>query len=310
SHAFRPAKIAATGLLALALSACATGRATYPPSPDDGRGAYKVGQTYTIAGQTYTPHEDFSHREEGNASWYGPGFHGKRTANGEVYNQNLPSAAHRTLPMPSVVRVTNLDNGASVVVRVNDRGPFAHSRVIDVSRAAAVELDMIRSGTARVRVEIMERESRILKDVAISGGGPADQMAAIRDTSRQPSGGPVTQTAPRTAAPQAVAAAPVWSSTPSPASARPAPAPAAAGAPAPSVGTVFVQAGAFASINNAERVRATLASYGESALTETRQRGQAIYRVRLGPYGSVEQAEGVRLQVVDAGHRDARIVND
>src|ERR1700748_2027878 len=120
-------------LLALATACASRHQASSVPQ----RGFYKVGAPYTVDGVTYVPTEEFRHSETGTASWYGPGFHGKSTANGEVYDQSDHTAAHRTLQMPSVLRVTNLDTGQSTVVRVNDRGPYARSRILDVSRAAA-----------------------------------------------------------------------------------------------------------------------------------------------------------------------------
>ena len=122
---------------------------------------YKVGNPYKINGKWYYPAIDYNYEEIGIASWYGPGFHGKKTANGEIFNQNKISAAHRTLPMPSIVKVTNLDNGLILErVRINDRGPFAGNRIIDLSKKAAEELGFVNLGTARVKVEILEDESR------------------------------------------------------------------------------------------------------------------------------------------------------
>ena len=122
---------------------------------------YKVGNPYKINGQWYYPAVDYQYDEIGIASWYGPGFHGKTTANGEIFDQNKISAAHKTLPMPSVVKVTNLENGIVLnEVRVNDRGPFARNRIIDLSKKAAEELGFIKNGVAKVRVEILEDESR------------------------------------------------------------------------------------------------------------------------------------------------------
>src|SRR5499426_2441258 len=132
------------------------------------RGSYKIGAPYKIDGVTYTPQEEFNHVETGVASWYGPGFHGKSTANGERYDQSERTAAHRTLQMPAIVRVTNLENGRSTVVRINDRGPFARNRVIDLSRTAAQELDIVRNGTARVRIDQLSAESLAVKDIAIT----------------------------------------------------------------------------------------------------------------------------------------------
>jgi rare lipoprotein A len=120
-------------------------------------GTYRVGKPYVVAGKTYVPHEDLLYRAEGNASWYGADFHGRRTANGEVYNMNAISAAHPTLPLPSYVRVTNLVNLRSIVVRVNDRGPYRNNRVIDVSVQVAKLLNFYDRGIARVRVEYVGR---------------------------------------------------------------------------------------------------------------------------------------------------------
>ncbi|MCX8500113.1 MAG: septal ring lytic transglycosylase RlpA family protein [Alphaproteobacteria bacterium] len=131
-----------------------------------GNGRYKIGNPYQIEGVWYRPSVDYEYDEEGVASWYGPGFHGKSTANGEVFDTNLLSAAHRTLPMPSFARVTNNGNGRWVIVRINDRGPYVNTknRIIDLSRRAAQLLGFIDKGTAAVRVQIMGRESKKLAD--------------------------------------------------------------------------------------------------------------------------------------------------
>ena len=122
---------------------------------------YKVGNPYKINGKWYYPAINYEYDEVGYASWYGPGFHGKKTANGEIFNQNKISAAHRTLPLPSIVKVTNLENGKILsFVRVNDRGPFARNRIIDLSKEAAKELGFVNKGVTKVRVEIIEDESR------------------------------------------------------------------------------------------------------------------------------------------------------
>ncbi len=112
--------------------------------------------SYTVRGETYYPLQTGEgYMEEGEASWYGPGFHGKTTANGERYNQNAMTAAHKTLPLGTDVRVTNLENGQSIEVRINDRGPFLHGRIIDLSKRGAEKLSMKDSGTAQVRVEAL-----------------------------------------------------------------------------------------------------------------------------------------------------------
>lgn len=155
----------AVALLAL-VSACAPESTERVPADAPGyvngkavHPSIKIGKPYRVGDEVYRPHYDPSYVEEGMASWYGPDFHGKSTANGERYNQWAMTAAHRTLPMPSMVKVTNLKNGKSIMVRVNDRGPFSSGRIIDLSRAAAEELDMIGAGTARVRLEYLKPET-------------------------------------------------------------------------------------------------------------------------------------------------------
>jgi len=116
------------------------------------RGTYKLGKPYKVSGRTYVPRHDPNYNRTGIASWYGDDFHGRLTSNGEVFDMNRLTAAHPTLPLPSLVRVTNLNTGRSAVLRVNDRGPFVSNRIIDLSRAAARQLGFLKQGTARVQV--------------------------------------------------------------------------------------------------------------------------------------------------------------
>jgi rare lipoprotein A len=122
-----------------------------------GGGRDHVGKPYQVAGRWYTPRENPGYTVTGHASWYGDAFHGRKTANGEIYDKHAYSAAHPTMPLPSYARVTNLKNGHSVVVRVNDRGPFHGGRVIDLSERVAYSLDFKSSGTARVKVDYLRR---------------------------------------------------------------------------------------------------------------------------------------------------------
>ncbi|MEI8143894.1 MAG: septal ring lytic transglycosylase RlpA family protein [Alphaproteobacteria bacterium] len=145
-----------------------------------GGGTYRVGRPYTVAGRRYVPYaKREGHTETGVASWYGRQFHGRLTANGEVYNMHELSAAHRTMPMPSYARVTNLRNGHSIVVRVNDRGPFHANRVIDISSKASHLLDFRGHGLARVRVDYLGRapmdgsDDRMLHATLRTNGAPA-----------------------------------------------------------------------------------------------------------------------------------------
>jgi rare lipoprotein A len=128
--------------------------ASHTPHP-----TYKVGAPYTVKGITYYPHIDYAYDQVGMASWYGEQFQGQYTANGEVFDLNEISAAHTTLPLPSIVEVVNMENGRALRIRVNDRGPFAHGRIIDLSRRAAQLLGFERGGTARVRVKVLREES-------------------------------------------------------------------------------------------------------------------------------------------------------
>jgi rare lipoprotein A len=307
------------------------------------RGTYKVGQPYKIDGITYTPQETFTLTETGVASWYGPGFHGKSTANGERYDQSDRTAAHRTLQMPAIVRVTNLDNGRSTVVRVNDRGPFARSRVIDLSRTAAEEIDMVGKGTARVRVEQLQAESLAVKDVAISGGGPAEQQQAVAQLASGSRAAPVPVTAPVPApAPVSAPPPPVMQAAyePPPAPAAPAqtvyatpPRPSATpfGAPRSASGDTpptiasltattttatpssqlngfFVQVGAFSTQENAEKQRGAVRSYGNPEISQGSAGGRDVYRVRLGPYTTPDAAGIVADRLKRSGYGDARVV--
>ncbi|HZP18681.1 MAG TPA: septal ring lytic transglycosylase RlpA family protein [Bauldia sp.] len=131
----------------------ASPRLAYNSEMPRGGGRYLLGEPYRIAGRTYVPRDNPDYAAVGYASWYGRDFHGRRTANGEVYDMGELTAAHPTLPLPSYVRVTNLANGRSVVVRVNDRGPYAHDRIIDVSASVAEMLDFKRKGTTKVRLQ-------------------------------------------------------------------------------------------------------------------------------------------------------------
>lgn len=129
---------------------------TNKPIPKGG-GVYKIERPYKIAGTWYYPREDTTYDKVGVASWYGDDFHGRQTANGEVYDMHALSAAHPTLPLPTYARVTNVENGKSVVVRVNDRGPFAHDRLIDLSARTAKILDFSNRGLTKVRVQYVGR---------------------------------------------------------------------------------------------------------------------------------------------------------
>jgi rare lipoprotein A len=170
------------------------------PVPKGG-GVYRVGRPYTVAGRVYVPEEDINYSAVGIASWYGDDFHGRFTSNGEIYDMNSISAAHKTLPLPSYVRVTNLSNKRSIVVRVNDRGPFAQDRVIDLSYKTAQLLGFHGRGLAKVKVDYVGRaplagsDDRKLMATLRDGDKPAGPMLAQNDVA------PARQTAARSAEP-------------------------------------------------------------------------------------------------------------
>lgn len=176
-NASRALRILALFLLPLLVASCAK----EPPAP-----GMKIGKPYQIYGKWYKPSYESDYDEVGTASWYGPGFHGNYTASGERFDKNSLTAAHTTLPMPSMVRVTNLDNNRSVIVRINDRGPFAENRIIDLSRKAAEELGMLKTGTAKVRVQYLQAETeRYLVENNIKGREKIMSSNATRDLNRR-----------------------------------------------------------------------------------------------------------------------------
>jgi len=300
----------------LSLAACAQ----KPSAPSSGlptSGIYKVGKPYQINGAWYYPSEDFTYDETGIASWYGPNVREKVTANGEIYDQDELTAAHKTLPMPSLVRVTNLDNGRSIVVRVNDRGPFVPGRIIDMSRRGAQLLGFEGTGTAKVRVQILAEESRAIA-AAARQGTPAPILAETD--------GPPPKAAPRKQVevaegpalskptPAAITATPIPPPSTVPGAVKDGrfvPAPVVAQLPVKPREQIYVQVGAFGTQDNVTRVRAKLASLGQPAtVTPTTSGKQKLQRVRVGPLDSVDRADAVLNQILQAGLTDAKIVVD
>ncbi|MDH3241775.1 MAG: septal ring lytic transglycosylase RlpA family protein [Alphaproteobacteria bacterium] len=294
---------------------------------DDGgsaRGTYKVGNPYRIGGVWYYPNVDYRYRETGIASWYGPKFHGNRTANGERFDQNAITAAHRTLPLPSMVRVTNLENGRALRIRVNDRGPYAHGRIIDLSRRAAQLLGFSRKGTAKVRIEILPDESRQLAMLYRNGRNQV-QIARANGNAPVPSGRPAVRAAPR----MAVTKAPLepvgeGKSVPrreSPAGTAPPKAPDREAGLEPqadgqvtqepvSAAPMYIQAGAFAQFDNANRLRARLSVLGRTEVVGVMYGEQQLFRVRVGPIRRLRRADAILERLIGAGYTQAQIVVD
>lgn len=350
--------------LGFVLAGCAS---SGPQTSSNHHGRYRVGypsyrvEPYQVKGVWYTPKVDYDYDETGTASWYGPGFDRQPTADGEIYDMNQVSAAHKTLPLPSIVEVTNLQNGRALRVRVNDRGPFVDGRLIDMSRRSAQLLGFEGSGTAPVRVKIVKDESIQVAEAAKRGEFGLVAVAQAASVSRaapaaaRPAGPPpVVQIAsagpaslhaaevigePPPAAPPPAAPPPAAMPEPAPAytaaaaaaprrywpsliaqahaeplrppiatSAPPAGRPAAA--PARNSGRIFVQAGAFAVPENAQRVRARIAALGSVEIVSNSANGGGLYRVRLGPVASEAAAERLLGKVIDSGYPGARVISE
>jgi rare lipoprotein A len=234
----------------------------------------RVGPPYEANGRTYVPTPEPGYSETGMASWYGPQFHGQRAANGEVFDQDALTAAHPTLPLNSLVQVTNLENGREVMVRITDRGPFVGGRLIDMSRGAAQVLGFEPQGHARVHVRYLGPAPRRAEDVEAAS---ALQM--------QPEEGPASLLPP----------------TPAPVSQ-----PQIAQAPSAPVGSYYVQIGAFSDMSNVQRVRAEASAAGP-VVVDTRRTtaGAELFRVRVGPWQSREEAEAARQTLASVGYGES-----
>ena len=281
------------------------------PSPAPNRGEYKVGRPYQVNGTTYYPQVDRTYRETGIASWYGADFHGKSTANGDIYDMNALTAAHKTLPMPSTVRVTNLENGRSMILTVNDRGPFVKDRVIDVSRRAAQLLGFKRAGTARVRVEVVTgREDAVSVPPPTVNATPEPILRVAVDTgstdfTTEHVGKVLISTIEAPAAPPVKIGAIIEATaqaTPLVATATPAANNLARG--------WFVQGGAFRNRTYAEQMSRRLSRFGPTRIKPVVVDGATFYRVRVGPVYDQGYANKLLAQVVDAGHNEARLIID
>lgn len=274
-----PGRFFVLALLAATLAACA-GKPTQapvnpqsivnPPRSERGNPPF-----YEVFGKRYHVLDSSDgFRENGIASWYGRDFHGKPTSSGEPYDMYEMTAAHKTLPIPTWVEVTNIENGKQVIVRVNDRGPFVDGRVIDLSLTAAEELDMVRNGTARVRVRAL--------------GAPA--------------AAPVLVSSPPPAAPapqrgfSIISEARADTVTADSAPFRP----------------MYVQVGAFADRNNASKLAERLRDegFGNSFVLTSGEGRDRLHRVRIGPIDDAREFDRIRLDLRAAGVSEPRLVED
>ena len=284
----------------------------------DANGIYKIGTPYQVNNIWYYPQEDMSYREVGIASWYGPDFHNGLTANGEKYDMHAMTAAHRTLPLPSIAKVTNLENGKSVIVRINDRGPFVNNRIIDVSKTAAEVLDFKDKGTAKVRVEIMAEESKELKKQILKNGGkvvggpplpPLSDLQGTTEPNDVSSPIPLANPMPETIASSNVSdLEPVKPVTAAPVGETTVP------VNKPVFGTAsagyYVQVGAFSKLENAQNLQSELTPFGQVQILEKTTPDTVLFRVRLGPYDDPQKAVETIDLLERRGFGEARLVQE
>ena len=270
---------------------------------------YKIGNPYQVGGVWYYPERDLAYDETGIGSWYGDEFAGRLTANGEIFDPDMVTAAHKTLPMPSVVRVTNLDNGKSLVVRINDRGPFVAGRVIDLSREAARLIGYRDQGIARVRVQVLAEQTLRLEKLAKSGNfaeitgdvvamptvavveQPEVSMTATSSTGKivnsdaEDDNVSALELLARSRVGEVITVAPIRTQ-------------------------LWVQVGAFYAQANASNVLAKIEAVGTGQVSPVDVSGQTLHRVRIGPLSSVEAADRALDGVIGLGFSGARIIVD
>ncbi|MGF1562468.1 MAG: septal ring lytic transglycosylase RlpA family protein [Geminicoccaceae bacterium] len=252
-----------------------------------GVGVYKLGKPYQIGGRWYHPHYDPEYSAVGIASWYGSAFHGRPTANGERFDKDRISAAHTTLPLPSRVRVTNLENGREIVLRVNDRGPFVDDRLIDLSEAAARELGFHEKGLARVRVDFLGLDS--------ARGTPPEPSKPTRVASHQ---------APDSSPPEPVRAAPA-PSTPELVQA------ALAGSTACLAGEPTIQIAAFSDAGRAHSLAGYLKGRGFAGAAVSAETGEpTLNRVQVRAPAGGARPEVILGQLRAMGYSNAFIIED
>ena len=267
-----------------------------------GGGRYQVGDAYQVAGRTFTPHEQPGYDKTGTASWYGEAFHRRRTSNGEWFDMNTLTAAHATLPLPSYALVTNLENNREVIVRINDRGPFVSTRVIDLSKHAADLLAYRNKGTAHVRVRLIgvaplddHGEHVMAMNQALHNGASFKQLASLANTPDARGSVQVaqlqTEVQPEPQPEPMIQQASVE-------------APAAQAVPA----GYLIRVGVFHDFNNANQAYQSLASFGPAEIIKAVGASGPLYRVQMGPFDNQEDATAALETAVSSGYEDARTI--
>jgi rare lipoprotein A len=267
------------------------------PLPKGG-GRYHVGKPYQVAGRWFTPKEQPRYDKTGLASWYGEAFHRRKTSNGEWFNMNDLTAAHATLPLPSYAKVTNLENGRSVIVRINDRGPFVDTRIIDLSKASATALGYKEQGTAQVRVQwigvapLNDSGQNLLAMNNALGQGAA--MSQLRQVASSASTSPGLQVAALKSEKPAIPATLATSS----------------GAPMTSKATsaFIVQVASFTDQSNAISAKAMLDGVTDVRVAEAQTNAGYVYRLQTRPIGNEAEAMRVLTEIQSIGFFDAKLV--
>ena len=278
-----------------------------------GGGRYHVGKPYQVAGRWFEPKEQPNYDKKGMASWYGEAFNRRKTSNGEWFDMTRLTAAHPTLPLPSYAKVTNLENGREVVVRLNDRGPFVGTRIIDLSKRTAEVLDFKHKGKAQVRVQyigpapINDNGSHLMAmNKELDRGTPMRKMIASADRRKGKAPAEKVQTAAKK--PKKKAAPPPQ---PEFETAAYEPEPVLEPVePAETVVTYFIQLGSFSDGENAARARDRFASVWPVQFIELSGAAGPVYRVRLGPISSSADAETALIDAQSAGYGDARLIRN
>ncbi len=325
----RAGRLAAILLAGASLAACASlttpkysiqDEGVHASRPPSDPGAHGTNAPYQVGGIWYVPHEQPHYDETGVASWYGDAFNMKATANGEIFDMNQISAAHTTLPLPSMVEVTNLDNGRKLTVRVNDRGPFVGGRIIDLSHAAAQELGYDRAGIAHVRVRYIGPAPLAGPDAGLRyakatlSSGPSNPVSS---SARRPADEVIfeeasdgsTPVTPLVKPPQSVSISTLAPLAPSrPAATNSQQVAVASNLTGPASQSFRIQAGAYSDQDNAKRAAAQLAPAGAATIEPFDRGGVTFYRVYLPGPADEAEAYAVRDKVAASGFADARVV--
>ena len=261
-------------------------------------GRYQVGNSYQVAGRWFTPHEQPGYDKKGQASWYGEAFHKRKTSNGEWFDMNTMTAAHATLPLPSYAKVTNLENGKSVIVRINDRGPFVDTRILDVSKMAADRLGYRQKGIAKVRLQLIgpaplndngARHVMAMND-ALENGASFTQLA---DLSQSNASNVQVATARPNKRKQIENVQQVEYVAPQ---------------TEQSNAGYVVRVAVFHSLDHAQTAYQELSGFGPAEIIKAVGANGPLYRVQMGPFDNEQDSQSALQTAIASGYEDARVV--